>query len=105
MTPVGRSNVLFYLLYAVAAKILNKKEINFSALRNLNFSQVNETIINKIKKQVYIKYKELGGNGCVAKSSSFMKFMLCLICKITNPKTLVVVKEFNMALCQMLGWG
>ena len=72
MTPAERSDVLFYLLYAVAAQVINKKEINFSDLANLDFSQVNDVIINGIKERVYNKYKELGGNGRVAKSSSFI---------------------------------
>ena len=72
MTPAERSDVLFYLLYAVAAKVINKKEITFADLGNLDFSQVDENIINEIKELVYGKYKELGGNGRVAKSSSFI---------------------------------
>lgn len=72
MTPAERSDVLFYLLYAVAAKVINKKEITFADLCNLDFSQVDENIINEIKELVYGKYKELGGNGRVAKSSSFI---------------------------------
>jgi hypothetical protein len=32
LTPAERSDVLFYLLYAVAAKTLNKKEMDFNDL-------------------------------------------------------------------------
>lgn len=73
MTPAERSDVLFYLLYAVAAKTLNKKEIDFNDLSNLDVSAIDDAIIDTIKEQVYSKYKELGGNGRVAKSSSFIQ--------------------------------
>lgn len=73
MTPAERSDVLFYLLYAVAAKTLNKKEIDFNDLSSLDVAVIDDSIIDTIKKQVYSKYKELGGNGRVAKSSSFIQ--------------------------------
>lgn len=79
MTPAERSDVLFYLLYAVAAKVLNKKEIDFTDLENLDCTQVADTTINTIKEQVYTKYKELGGNGRVAKSSSFIDEIYSLL--------------------------
>ena len=72
MTPAERSDILFYLLYAVVAKTLNKKEITFSDLKNMDLSIVTDEIINKSKSDIYEKYKELGGNGRVAKSSTFI---------------------------------
>ena len=58
MTPAERSDVLFYLLYAVAANVINKKEITFADLGNLDFAQVNDNIINEIKELVYKKYRK-----------------------------------------------
>ena len=72
MTPAERSDVLFYLLYAVVAKVLNKKEITFSDLKKLDLLLVTDVIINETKLDIYEKYKELGGNGRVAKSSTFI---------------------------------
>ncbi len=72
MTPAERSDVLFYLLYAVVAKVLSKKEITFSDLKNLDLLSVTDAIINETKLDIYEKYKELGGNGRVAKSSTFI---------------------------------
>lgn len=72
MTPAERSDVLFYLLYAVVAKMMNKKEITFSDLKNFNLELITEETIDETKKQIYNKYKELGGNGRVAKSSTFI---------------------------------
>ena len=79
MTPAERSDVFFYLLYAVAAKVINKKEITFADLGNMDFAQVTDDIINEIKELVYKKYKELGGNGRVAKSSSFINEIYTLL--------------------------
>lgn len=72
MTPAERSDVLFYLLYAVVSTTLKKKEITFEDLGNLDISKIDDGKINLIKEQVYSRYKELGGNGRVAKSSSFI---------------------------------
>lgn len=72
MTPAERSDILFYLLYAVVAKTLNKKEIDFNDLSNLDIASINDSKIDIMKESVYTKYKELGGNGRVAKSSSFI---------------------------------
>ena len=72
MTPAERSDVLFYLLYAVVAKMLNKKEISFSDLKEFDLEKVTSSVIDKTKQLIYNKYKELGGNGRVAKSSAFI---------------------------------
>ena len=72
MTPAERSDVLFYLLYAVVAKTLNKKEISFSDLKGFDIEQISTTVIDEVKTMIYEKYKELGGNGRVAKSSTFI---------------------------------
>ena len=72
MTPAERSDILFYLLYALVAKVLDKKEISFNDLSNLNIDEFDDKTINVVKEQIYEKYKELGGNGRVAKSSTFI---------------------------------
>lgn len=79
MTPAERSDILFYLLYALVAELLNKKEISFEDLANFNVEQVNDETINAIKNKVYAKYKELGGNGRVAKSSTFIDEIYTLL--------------------------
>lgn len=72
MTPAERSDILFYLLYAIVSKEFNKKDITFSDLARLNVDQIVEDDINTVKELIYDKYKELGGNGRVAKSSTFI---------------------------------
>ncbi|MBQ6993232.1 MAG: AIPR family protein [Lachnospiraceae bacterium] len=72
MTSAERNDVLYYLLYGVAAKIFGKKNIQFSDVKNLDLSSVTDEVINDLKLTIYHKYKELGGNGRVAKSDTFI---------------------------------
>lgn len=72
MDSVERNDILFYLLYAVVAKTLNKKEISFQDLHNLDIEQVTTELINSLKNKIYNKYKDAGGNSRVAKSPAFM---------------------------------
>ncbi len=79
MTPPERSDILFYLLYALVAKTLNKREITFSDLSNFDTDAINDEAINEVKSLIYSKYKELGGNGRVAKSSTFIEEIYSLL--------------------------
>lgn len=79
MSPAERSDILFYLLYAVVAKTIEKKEIGFADLSALNTDLITKDIIESLKESVYLKYKELGGNGRVAKSSTFINEIYNLV--------------------------
>ena len=72
MSSAERSDVLFYLLYAVVSKTLGKKEISFTDISNFNLDLITDDFINSTKINVYEKYKSLGGNGRVAKSNTFI---------------------------------
>ena len=72
MSTAEKSDILFYLIYAVIAKILNKKAITFQDLTDFDLNLLKDEIIDFYKDMVYKKYKELGGNGRVAKSSDFI---------------------------------
>lgn len=72
MDSVEKNDILFYLLYAVVAKALNKKVINFSDLCNLDMGLITKETIDSLKVQICGKYKELGGNSRVAKSPTFI---------------------------------
>lgn len=72
MDSVERNDILFYLLYAVVAKVLNKKVISFQDLHNLNMELITQETIDSLKVQIYEKYKELGKNSRVAKSPTFI---------------------------------
>ena len=67
-----KNDVLFYLLYAVVSKKLGKTNISKNDIINLDIDMINDDFINANKIIVYNKYKELGGNGRVAKSSTFV---------------------------------
>lgn len=71
-TAAERSDVLFYLIYAVVAKRLGKREITFNDIKTFDVASLSVEEIEEVKVAVYKKYKELGGNGRVAKSSSFV---------------------------------
>lgn len=72
MTSAEKNDVLYYLLYAVSAKLFGKKNIQFSDVKNLDMSNVTDELIDDLKTTIYEKYKELGGNGRVAKSETFI---------------------------------
>ncbi len=72
MTSAERNDVLYYLLYGVSAKVVGKKDILYSDVKNIDMSVVTDDLINDLKKIIYAKYKELGGNGRVAKSDTFI---------------------------------
>ncbi len=67
-----RSDVLFYLIYAVVAKRLGKSKIDFADIKNFDIDLLSTEEIDEVKTAVYQKYKELGGNGRVAKNASFV---------------------------------
>ena len=67
-----KSDILFYVLYAVVAKFLNKSTIEYKDIIEMDLSKITEEYINDIRDIIYKKYKELGGNGRVAKSSDFI---------------------------------
>lgn len=70
--PAERSDILFYLLYAVVAKTVGKSIITVSDIKNINIAQITDDVINNTKVQVYENYIALGGNGRVAKSGDFL---------------------------------
>lgn len=72
MSQAEKSDILFYLIYAVVAKVLNKCNITFQDLKDFDLDSLNDNVINNCKTLIYSKYKELGGNGRVAKSSEFI---------------------------------
>lgn len=72
MTSTERNDILYYLLYGISAKIFDKKDISFSDVKGMDIGIVTDNLINELKTVIYKKYKELGGNGRVAKSDTFI---------------------------------
>ncbi len=69
---VAKNDILFYLLYAVVAKILNKKIITFKDLHDFDLNAVSSNIMDDLKIQIYDKYTQLGSSSRVAKNPSFI---------------------------------
>lgn len=72
MAPSEKGDIMFYVLYGIVAKTLNKKQVSFSEVASLDLSAITDDTINDIKKTVFNKYKELGGNGKIVKNASFV---------------------------------
>lgn len=67
-----KSDIMFYVLYSVVAKHLNSLTITFDDVVNINLDSISDDFISSIRELVFNKYKELGGNGRVAKSNEFI---------------------------------
>ena len=70
-----KSDILYYVLYAVIADALGKKNITPADIKNLDMDSVTDTIIENIRNRVYEIYKQHGGNGRVAKSAEFIQYI------------------------------
>ena len=70
-----KSDILYYVLYAVIAAVLSKKNIIPSDIKNLDMDSVTDNIIENIRNRVYEIYKQHGGNGRVAKSAKFIQYI------------------------------
>ena len=74
-SPAEKSDILYYVLYAVIADVLNKKNITPSDIKDLDMDSVTDAIIENIRNKVYEIYKQHGGNGRVAKSAEFIQYI------------------------------
>lgn len=67
-----RGDILYYVLYGVVAKALEKTNVAISDFKDLDADTVTDDLIDTVKEKVYNKYKEKGGNARVVKNSSFV---------------------------------
>ena len=74
-TSSEKSDILYYVLYAVIAHILDKKSIKPYDIKNLAMDSITDEIITDIRNKVYGIYKKHGGNGRVAKSAEFINYI------------------------------
>lgn len=72
MNSTEVNDILFYVIYAIVAEHLQKKEISFDDIKNYDVSKITNSEVERISNIVYSKYKELGGNSRIAKSSIFI---------------------------------
>ena len=70
-----KSDILYYVLYAVIADVLGKKNITPTDIKNLDMDSVTDTLIEDIRNRIYEIYKQHGGNGRVAKSAEFIQYI------------------------------
>lgn len=70
-----KSDILYYVLYAVIADVLGRKNITPADIKNLDMDSVTDTLIKDIRNRVYEIYKQHGGNGRVAKSAEFIQYI------------------------------
>lgn len=73
LTTAERSDLLFYVVYAVFAQITGRKSLDFDDLNSFDINMVSAELIDQLIDGIYKKYKEEGGNGRVAKSSEFIQ--------------------------------
>ena len=74
-SPAEKSDILYYVLYAVIADVLGKRNITPADIKNLDMDSVTDTLIEDIRNRVYEIYKQHGGNGRVAKSAKFIQYI------------------------------
>lgn len=79
MTNTEVNDILFYVIYAVVADVLKKKELSFIDLKNFDLNNLTEDSISTISNKIYQKYNELGGNSRIAKSKTFIDDIYLLI--------------------------
>lgn len=79
LSTVEKGDILFFLIYAVVAKRLGKRNISFSDIKNFDTETLSQEELDTVKSIVYKKYKELGGNRQVAKNSKFVTEVMEII--------------------------
>lgn len=74
-----KNDILFYIIYAVVAAALRKRQISFDDLAGFNVDEITDEKIDKLKAIIYNKYCELGRSSQVAKNPSFFNEVCDLI--------------------------
>lgn len=67
-----KNDILFYVIYAVIAKLLHKADILFNDLLSFNLDLLDDNAINDAISLVNNKYIEKGASGSIAKSPTFI---------------------------------
>jgi len=68
----SKNDILFYVIYAVMAKLLHKTEMSFDDLLRFNINLLDDNAVNDAINLVNNKYVEKGASGSIAKSSTFV---------------------------------
>lgn len=68
----AKNDILFYVIYAVVAKKLHKREFTFDDLFGIDIDSIDDAAINDSINIVNNKYVEKGASGSIAKSPAFI---------------------------------
>lgn len=68
----AKNDILFYVIYAVIAKLLHKTNVTFEDLLGFDLNLLDNDVISDTINIVNSKYVEKGASGRVAKSSTFI---------------------------------
>lgn len=69
LSAAEQNDILFYVIFAYVATKLQTTHIDFDNIKRLDITSMSDNELNEIVEFVYNKYKQLGGNSHVAKSS------------------------------------
>ena len=71
-TQAEKSDILFYVIYLVAGKLLHTPDVLLDQFKQLELDSVDDDTINEAAQTVLQIYHELGGNNKVAKGSELL---------------------------------
>ena len=72
-STTNKSDILFYVIYVLCMRIINKEEITSDDLANIDFEQITEDLILDCAERVNKIYEELGGTDKIAKGPSLIE--------------------------------
>lgn len=87
-TQAEKSDILFYVIYLVAAKILHTPDILPEQFKQIELDSVGDEAINEAAQTVLQIYHELGGNNKVAKGSELLNRIRQELTKANLPTNL-----------------
>ena len=70
-----KNDILFYVIYVVVAKSIQKKAISFDDIKNFDLRLLTDDVIRDAIDLVQRKYEENGASGSVAKSPEFINII------------------------------
>lgn len=72
-STTNKSGILFYVIYVLCMRIINKEEITSDDLANIDFEQITEDLILDCAERVNKIYEELGGTDKIAKGPALIE--------------------------------
>ena len=85
LSAAEQNDILFYVIFAYVATQLQTTHIEFDKIKRLDITTIRDDELNKIVEFVYNKYKQLGGDSHVAKSSKLTTDITDCLFTHSNP--------------------